>query len=236
MFDWRPREPFAHILKAGMVVSFHGGSMKPIHLATNLPSQSQPFMIFMSHGAGLGVFIVICHTCFCFSFGLGACWEETFLSAFFFLDPTQFHSRDELQSLWKSWFEKDLLMFDDIQIPKIHIYIIWRDRLCCVDRSAKSFGCTYLMMMMIIIIIGIIHYSLLMFGSLLLHVQCSSCFPEVLTQFRQQWSCFKATPLPKIVFDEHTIWCSTITPSSTYIIFSYIYTYIYTYCTSFSHT
>ena len=178
----------------------------------------------MSHGAGLGVFIVICHTCFCFSFGLGACWEETFLSAFFFLDPTQFYSRDELQSLWKSWFEKDLLMFDDIQIPKIHIYIIWRDRLCCVDRSAKSFGCTYLMMM-IIIIIGIFHYSLLMFGSLLLHVQCSSCFPEVLTQFRQQWSCLKATPLPKIVFDEHTIWCSTITPSSTYIIFSYIYTH-----------
>ena len=124
---------------------------------------------------------------------------------------------------------KDLLMFDDIRIPKNHIYVIWRDRLCCVDRSAKSFGCTYLMM----IIIGIIHYSLLMFGSLLLHVQCSSCFPEVLTDFRQQWSCLKATHLPKIVFDEYTIWCSTITPLSTYI-FSIIYAHTSIHSTSFS--
>ena len=116
-------------------------------------------------------------------------------------------------------------MIDDIQIPKNHIYVIWRDRLCCVDRSAKSFGYTYLMM----IIIGIIHNSLLLFGLLLLHVQCSICFPEVLTHFRQQWSCFKATHLPKIVFDEHTIWCSTISRKSTYIVsVIYPYTYIYT--------
>ena len=118
---------------------------------------------------------------------------------------------------------------------KNHMYVIWRNRLCCVDRSAKSFGCTCLMMM--VIIIGFTHYSLLMFGSLLLHVQCSSCFPVLLTQFRQQWSCFKATHLPKIVFDEHTIWCSSITPLSTYIFSVLLIIYnIYTYSTLFLHT
>ena len=56
------------------------------------------------------------------------------------LDPTQFHSRDEKPKCLKVLISKDLLMFDDIQIPTFHIYVIWRDRLCCVDRSAKSFG------------------------------------------------------------------------------------------------